>query len=87
MNLTPAAILALGLAALVGVVALWSDSLLADFWWRGLATLMVVGLVYELYVTRRLDVAGRLPSGRPCSSVAPRGSSCAGERHAPQSHG
>jgi uncharacterized protein (DUF58 family) len=57
MNLTPAAIVTLALAALVGILALWSDSLLAELVWRTAIALVALGLAYELYVTRRLAVA------------------------------
>jgi uncharacterized protein (DUF58 family) len=59
VNLTPAAIVVLGLAALVGILAQWSGSLSADFWWRAVVALVAVGLAYELYVTRRLRVGAR----------------------------
>jgi uncharacterized protein (DUF58 family) len=59
MNLTPVAILALALAALVGIVAQWSDSLLADLYWRAVLALLAVGLAYELYVVRRLALGVR----------------------------
>ncbi len=65
MNLTPAATLALALAALVGVVALWSDLLVADLFWRALVAVVVVGLVYELSITGRLELAGRLLARPP----------------------
>jgi uncharacterized protein (DUF58 family) len=65
VNLTPGAMLALALAALVGVLALWSDSLLADFSWRALVALVAVGVFYELYVTRELDVAASLRERSP----------------------
>lgn len=57
MSLTPFALVALVLAALVGIAAQWSGSLLADLWWRAVVALVVIGLAYELYVTRRLAVA------------------------------
>jgi uncharacterized protein (DUF58 family) len=57
VSLTPVAIVALVLAALVGVAAQWSGSLLADLWWRAVVALVAIGLAYELYVTRRLAVA------------------------------
>jgi uncharacterized protein (DUF58 family) len=59
VNLTPLAIVALAAAALVGVLAQWSDSLLADLYWRAVLALMAVGLAYELYVVRRLALAAR----------------------------
>jgi uncharacterized protein (DUF58 family) len=59
VNLTPAAILTLALAALVGILALWSDSLLAELVWRGAVALVALGLAYELFVTRRLNVAAQ----------------------------
>jgi uncharacterized protein (DUF58 family) len=63
--LTPAAIAVLALAAAIGIVAQWSDSLLADLWWRATVALVAMGLAYELYVTRRLHVGARWTSGAP----------------------
>ena len=57
MSLTPFAVVALVLAALVGIAAQWSGSLLAELWWRAVVALVALGLAYELYVTRRLAVA------------------------------
>jgi uncharacterized protein (DUF58 family) len=57
VSLTPLAVVLLVLAALVGIAAQWSGSLLADLWWRAVVALLAVGLAYELYVTRRLAVA------------------------------
>jgi uncharacterized protein (DUF58 family) len=65
VNLTPVAILALALAALVGVVAQWSDSLLADFYWRAVLALTAVGLAYELYIVRRLALGVRWAARPP----------------------
>jgi uncharacterized protein (DUF58 family) len=59
MNLTPAAILMLALAAIVGILAQWSDSVLAAIWWRAAVALVALGLVYELFVTRRLIVTAK----------------------------
>src|SRR4029077_11683768 len=56
VSLTPFALVALVLAALVGVVAQWSGSLLAELWWRAVVALGAVGAAHELYVTRRLAV-------------------------------
>jgi uncharacterized protein (DUF58 family) len=64
VNLTPGALVALAAAALLGILAQWSDSLLATFAWRALVALVVVGLAYELYVTRRLSI-GAAWAGRP----------------------
>jgi uncharacterized protein (DUF58 family) len=63
VSLTPIAVLVLALAAAVGIVAQWSDSLLTDLWWRSVIVLVVVGLAYELCVTRGLRVAARWTSG------------------------
>jgi uncharacterized protein (DUF58 family) len=57
VSLTPFAVVALVLAALVGIAAQWSGSLLAELWWRAVVALVALGLAYELYVTRRLAVA------------------------------
>ena len=57
MSLTPFAIVVLVLAALVGIAAQWSGSLLAELWWRAAVALVALGLAYELYVTRRIAVA------------------------------
>lgn len=56
MSLTPLAVVVLVLAALVGVAAQWSGSLLADLWWRAAVALVAIGLAYELYVTRRISI-------------------------------
>ena len=56
MSLTPLAVVALVLAALVGIAAQWSGSLLAELWWRTAVALVAVGLAYELYVTRRIVI-------------------------------
>jgi len=65
VSLTPAAILALALAAAVGIVAQWSGSLLADVWWRAAVALVAIGLAYELYVTRRIALAVRWAARPP----------------------
>jgi uncharacterized protein (DUF58 family) len=65
VNLTPLAILALAVAALVGIVAQWSNSLLADLYWRAVLALMAVGLAYELYVVRRLALGVRWAARPP----------------------
>ena len=56
MSLTPLAVVVLVLAALVGIAAQWSGSLLAELWWRTAVALVAVGLAYELYVTRRIVI-------------------------------
>jgi len=65
VNLTPLAILALAVAALVGIAAQWSGSLLADLYWRAVLAFMAVGLAYELYVTRRLALGARWTARPP----------------------
>jgi uncharacterized protein (DUF58 family) len=57
VSLTPLSVVVLVLAALVGIAAQWSGSLLADLWWRAAIALVAVGLAYELYVTRRIAIA------------------------------
>ncbi len=59
MNLTPAAILLLAAAALVGIVAQWTASVPAAVVWRLIFALVALGLAYELAVTRGLAVAAR----------------------------
>jgi len=57
VSLTPLSVVVLVLAALIGIAAQWSGSLLADLWWRAAVALVAVGLAYELYVTRRVAIA------------------------------
>ena len=57
MSLTPLAIVVLVLAALVGIAAQWSGSLLAELWWRAAVALVAIGLAYELFITRRVAIA------------------------------
>ena len=64
MNLTPTAVIALAVAALVGIwrngAMRWAQRSL----WRAIVALVALGLAYELFVTRRLIVAARW-SGAP----------------------
>lgn len=65
MSLSPFAFLAAALAALLGVVAVWSGSVPAALLWRTIVAVVVVGIAYELFITRRLDVRARwLRKGR-----------------------
>ncbi len=64
MSLAPSTIVALALAALVGVVSVWTDSLLAAFVWRAVVALVASGLAYELYVTRRLRLSADWLAGQ-----------------------
>jgi uncharacterized protein (DUF58 family) len=70
VSLTPTALAAIALAALLGIAGEWSAAL-AFPWWRLVAGLLVLALAYEAWSTRRRRVgarwldAGRLRLGRP----------------------
>ena len=65
MNLTRGAIAALMVAAFVGIIGQWSGSPAAALLWRLIVAAVAVGLVYELFITRRLRIgAGWLGNPR-----------------------
>lgn len=59
MNLTPAAIIGLVAAALLGVAGTWSDAVGEFPWWRLVVALLVIGLVFEFLAVRERRVSAR----------------------------
>jgi len=70
VNLTPAALLIVAVAVLLGVVGQWSDAFASFPWWRLVLAVLAAGLAYEFLTTRRarveleIDGTDRLYLGR-----------------------
>lgn len=64
MNLSPLAIIGVGIVAALGILAEWSEWVGADIGWRLAAIVLVCGMLYEWLTIRHVEITAKLGGTR-----------------------